>query len=544
MQRLIPMKETLTVEFKSDRKPLSDEQLIDAVVAFANTDGGDLYLGVEDDGEITGHHEKHRDITQLAVFVANKTIPPQSIRVEIMEEVFPVIKISVSKSRSIVASSTGKIQRRQIKMDGTPENIPMYPYEINTRLSELSLLDYSAQPVPGASYDDLDMVAREQLRNIIRTYNGEKRLLELDNEELDKALQLVVTQENRLVPTYTGLLMIGKADCIRRYMPTAEAAYTAFQGTDLTANETFFLPLVFGMEKIFSFLDARNPEQELTAGLFRMTIPDFDKRAIREAIVNAFAHRDYTRLGRVMVSLSDDGLLVSNPGGFIEGVSIERILTVEPHGRNPVLADALKRIGLAERSGRGVDRIYEGSLLYGRPLPDYSETTSTSVKLLIPHGVPDKTFIQLISDEQQRIGSLLPINTLLILNGLRDGRRMSIQELAQATFISELKVRGTVERLAETGLVERVGGKNASAYILSKKVYQNKADYVRQSNIDSIRYHEMVLKLADAQGTITRKDVVELLRVSPPQAYRILQKMVAQGELTQSGTTRNVVYCR
>ena len=70
------------MEFKSDRKRLSDEALIDAVVAFANTEGGELYLGVEDDGTITGRHESHSDITQLAAFVANKTIPPLSVRVE------------------------------------------------------------------------------------------------------------------------------------------------------------------------------------------------------------------------------------------------------------------------------------------------------------------------------------------------------------------------------------------------------------------------------------------------------------------------------
>ena len=92
----------------------------------------------------------------------------------------------------------------------------------------------------------------------------------------------------------------------------------------------------------------------------------------------------------------------SNPGGFIEGVTLENLLTVEPHGRNTALADALKRIGLAERTGRGIDRIYEGSLLYGKPLPDYSESTDVMVKLFIPKSLPDKSFTKLISDEQNR----------------------------------------------------------------------------------------------------------------------------------------------
>ena len=542
MERMIPERESLTVEFKSDRRAISDDAIIDAIVAFANTEGGDLYLGVEDDGTITGRNDTHSDITQLSAFVANKTIPPLSVRVEAINEEYPVIHIQVPQSRSVVASSSGKIQRRQIKMDGTPENVPMYPYEINTRLSELSLLDYSAQPVPNAVYEDLDPVEREHLRNLLRNYNGEKALLELDNEELDKALRLVTTVSNKLIPTFAGMLLIGKQEKLREYLPTAEAAYIAQTGTEITANQTFYLPLLTALERIFAFIDARNAEREMEAGLFRISIPDFDRRAVREAIINAFAHRDYTRMGRVLVKLDDDGLTVSNPGGFIEGVTIENILTVEPHGRNPVLADALKRIGMAERSGRGVDRIFEGSLFYGRPLPDYSESSATAVRLFIPRGLPDEKFIRMITEEQQRTGELLPLNTLLILNTLKQERRMSIQGIAQAVHLPEAKVRATVERMAEAGLLEPIGSGKSRAYILSAKAYRDKAGYVRQTDIERIRYPELVMKLVDAKGTITRNDVVELLHVTPSQAYRILQKMVKGGELRQEGTTKNTIY--
>ncbi|MBQ5311919.1 MAG: ATP-binding protein, partial [Oscillospiraceae bacterium] len=82
----IGFKEDMTVEFKSDRAKLSDSDLIDTIVAFANTNGGDLYLGVEDDGEITGLHKSHQDITQLAAFIANKTVPPIAIRAEKSED--------------------------------------------------------------------------------------------------------------------------------------------------------------------------------------------------------------------------------------------------------------------------------------------------------------------------------------------------------------------------------------------------------------------------------------------------------------------------
>ena len=107
----IGFREDLINEFKSDLKRLPDSDLIDVVVAFANTEGGDFYLGVEDDGEITGLHRDHQDITQLAAFIANKTVPPITIRAEKNgDKDKPYLKISVPKSRSIVASSSGKIQ--------------------------------------------------------------------------------------------------------------------------------------------------------------------------------------------------------------------------------------------------------------------------------------------------------------------------------------------------------------------------------------------------------------------------------------------------
>ena len=247
----IGFREDLTHEFKSDLTKLPDSDIIDAVVAFANTDGGVLYLGIEDDGEITGLHKEHSDITQLAAFIANKTVPPIAVRAEILELELPVLKIEVSKKTAIVSSSTGKIQRRKIKADGTPENVPLYPYEIATRLSSLSLFDYSAQPVPDSDYSDLDVVERERLRNIIRSYRGEVALLELEDEELDKALQLVTIHEGRLVPTFCGLLLIGKKEKLRNMMPTAESAIQVLSGTDVRVNESFYLPILAAFEKIF-----------------------------------------------------------------------------------------------------------------------------------------------------------------------------------------------------------------------------------------------------------------------------------------------------
>ena len=87
MERIIPNNESLTVEFKSDLKKYPDSDIFEAAVAFANTEGGSLFLGVEDNGEITGVHELHKNPITLSAYIANNTVPPVSIRAEIIDYV-------------------------------------------------------------------------------------------------------------------------------------------------------------------------------------------------------------------------------------------------------------------------------------------------------------------------------------------------------------------------------------------------------------------------------------------------------------------------
>ena len=414
-----------------------------------------------------------------------------------------------------------------------------------TSLSSLSLLDYSAQPVPDATYQDLDPVERERLRNIIRSYRGETALLELNDEELDKALQLVTMQDGAIVPTFSGMLLIGRKEALKRHMPTAEASIQVLVGTDIKVNESFYLPILAAFEKISDTFSAWNHSEEMEQGLFRITIPDYDPRAFREALVNAFCHRDYSVLGRVLIQITDEGMTISNPGGFIDGIRADNLLDAEPHGRNPALADAMKRIGLAERTGRGIDRIFEGSLLYGRLLPDYSNSTQSSVKLFIPKGPTDKAFICMVSEEQQRLGRSLPIHLLLALDAVKQLHRASVQDVAERIHTDEGRVRVVLETLVESGLVERLGNGRGRYYIMSSRYSQktnNAVEYVRNRDIDALRHQELVMQLAQTKGEVTRADVVELLHVTPSQAYRILKMLKDAGQLSLEGTGAGAKY--
>lgn len=545
--RMIPKKETFTIEFKSDIDCLDEKELVSEIVGMTNTEGGVLYLGVEDNGDITGVHKKHKDPNGAMALIANKTVPSLSVRAEIIEEEgIEVLQIQIPMSKTIIATSDGKIQRRRLKPDGSPENVPMYPYEIPGRLSGLSQLDYSAQILLGATMDDLDENERDRLRNIIKYRKGDKSLLELTDEELDKALQLVKEEAGVLYPTVTGMLLLGKEDRIAELLPTAKAVFQVLEGTKVRKNEQTSKPLLATFEMFEEYMKAWNPEKEMEYGLFRVPIPEFSDAAYREGLVNAFCHRDYTVIQAVRVAIEDEGLTISSPGGFIEGVNLKNLLTVEPHGRNPVLADALKRIGLAEKTGRGIDRIFEGSIVFGRPLPDYSETTSTYVKLFIQRAEPDLAFTKMISNEENRLGRSLPINSLLILSALQSQRRLTIAEIAEVTNIGEIRAKAVVEKLVEAGLVDASGNNKARFYILSSKVYKeqdNIVGYVRQTGIDAVKYEAWIMELIQKQGgKITRDNVVELLNVTPSQAYRLLKKMSDKGWIKLVGTGRSAYY--
>jgi len=268
-------------------------------------------------------------------------------------------------------------------------------------------------------------------------------------------------------------------------------------------------------------------------------------RAFREAVVNALVHRDYTRMGAVHVRRETEGFIISNPGGFVEGVTLDNLLVVEPRPRNPLLADVVKRIGLSERTGRGVDLIYEGLLRYGRPAPDYSRSDRTSVVVRLSSAEPDIPFLRLILEEERRTSAPVSLDSLIVLSHLRHDRRLSVAEAAAAIQKDESAARTVLERLVESGLVEARGVTKGRVYTLSAKVYRaigQSAGYVRQAGFDPIQQEQMVLQYVRKHGRITRKDASELCRLSEDQASRLLRRLQSEGKLIMTGKGRGAFY--
>ncbi len=548
IRNLLTKGENLTVEFKSDRKCLPDRDLIAAAMALANTKGGDLILGVEDDGTISGLHKNHLSTQGIAVLIANRTTPPLAVHVvpvEVEEKL--IVWIQVPKCRQLVATTDGLVQRRRLLANGRPEAVPFYPHEFIQRQSSLGLLDPSAAVQELLSENALNPLERERIREMINRYGGDTSLLGLDDQELDGALGLTVTVEGIRRPTMAGLLLLGREDVLRQYLPSHETAFQVLQRTDVRVNEFFRGPLLRVFEDVERLFSSWVVEKEFQVGLFRVPVPNFDRLAFREAFVNSMVHRDYARLGAVHVRIDDNGLTISNPGGFVEGVTLTNLLVTEPRPRNPLLADIAKRIGLAERTGRGIDRIYSGLLRYGRPAPDYSRSDATSVILCMSNVESDMDFLELIIQEENRQGGSMPLDSLIVLSQLRQERRVSINDIASSLQKSEHDARRTIEKLIEAGLAEAHGVGRGRTYTLSAEVYRvigQKAGYVRQAGFDPIQQEQMVLNYIDKHGTIKRAEVMELCRVTKDQAYKLLTRMKKKGFVFREGSRKASIYKR
>jgi ATP-dependent DNA helicase RecG len=545
---ILPPAETLTIEFKSDRMRLSDNDLVEALACLANTDGGELWLGVEDDGTPTGLHAAHTNLAGLPGMVAAKTSPSLAVTVQELEIAgIRVARIDVPMPDTEVATTAGVYLRRRLKQDGLPECVPMLPHDRSSRAGRFGLADVSAQAVAGATLADFDPLERERLRQSVRQYGGDRVLLELDDEALDGALGFATrTPAGERVPTLTGLLVIGRETALRERVPTHELAFQVLARETVSFNEFRRFPLLKALDWLETNFRPYNPEKEVQIGLFRVPVPKVDMGAFREAVANALVHRDYHRLGAAHVRLDDQGLTVSNPGGLVEGVTLDNLLTTEPRPRNPALADAMKRIGIVERSGRGVDKIYRGMLRFGRPEPDYSRTDGNNVVLQLATVDADEVFLKLVVEQESRQdGAMLPIDSLIVLAALREQKRLNTEELAHHIHRDTSVAKRTLEKLVEAGLVQPHGNTRNRSYTLSAEMYRAKGgqvEYTRQAGFSRLQHEQMVLGHVRHHGRIQRSEVIELCHLTADQAAKLLKKLKIEGRLIQHGEKRWTFY--
>jgi ATP-dependent DNA helicase RecG len=422
----------------------------------------------------------------------------------------------------------------------------MLSHERISRASSFGLVDVSAQPVAGSTLADFDPLERERLRQAVQQYGGDRVLLELDDEAMDGALGFTQRlADGTRVPTLTGLLLIGRESVLQQRVATHELAFQVLAQQAVRFNEFRRFPLLKALDWLETNFRPYNPEQELQVGLFRVPVPLVDMAAFREAVANALIHRDYHRMGAVHVRLEADALVFSNPGGLVDGVTLANLLVTEPRPRNRALADAMKRIGLVERSGRGVDTIYRGMLKFGRPAPDYGRTDLHNVVLSLPTVPADVAFRRMMVDAERNRNAELPIDSLIALAALREFKRLSADALAKHIQRDAASAKRTLEALTEAGLVEAHGNTRGRSYTLTAAVYSvvsDKAAYTRQVGFGPIQHEQMLLSYIRQHGQIKRAEVMALCRLTEGQAKRLLQRMLVAGQIVMRGQGKSTAY--
>ncbi len=555
LRKLIAAGETLDVEFKGEEtRPVSDGELLEAVVCLANRPGGQpgrLLVGVEDDGRVTGARPRHGDRTdpvRLQALVANRTRPSLAVTVEVVTiGGQDVLVFEVPGVRSPVGTADGRYLRRALGGDSRPACVPMHFHEMQALQADRGVLDYSALVVPDARWADLDPLEFERFRRLIRESGGrgDASLLGLADLELAKALGAVEANHTVSAVRVLGLLLFGREEALRRLLPTHEVAFQVLSGQKVEVNDFFRWPLVRLVEELLGRFRARNREEEILVGMFRIGVPDYPPAAFREGLANALIHRDYTRLGAVHVQWHHDRIEISNPGGFPEGVRLDNLLVTPPRPRNPLLADAFKRAGIVERTARGIDTIFYEQLRNGRPAPHYERSNETAVVLVLPGGEANLDFVRLLVEESGA-GHDLGLDELLVLNALWRDRRLTTEDAARLTQKPAADARATLNHVVEIGLVESRGERKGRTWHLSAATYRRlgePAAYVHQHGFEPIQQEQMVLQYVRKHGQIARHEVAELCRLGPMQAYRLLKSLEKAGKIGRvAGSTKGTKY--
>lgn len=545
LREIIANGETLSVEFKSDRDSrdgsyLKDDKLAEAVVGLANTKGGKLILGVEDNGTVTGLHQRRSGSEPhfFSGIVSNKTVPPISVKVELID--LPeerIALIDVPKPSQIISTANGRSLIRFLDSHGKPQQRPIFPREIDSWHSHRGQLDVTAGEMTNSKWEDLDPIEFDRLRRLLIEYKSDNYLQELSNRELAKALNFI--KGNNGTPTLAGLLVVGREEVLRELIPSHEVAFQVLRGQDVAVNEFYRWPLLRILERVMEALSLRNEEDELTVDLFRVGIPAYDVRAFREAFNNALTHRDYSRTGAVHVQIHDDAIAISNPGGFMEGIRLDNLLNSGPLPRNPLLADIFQRLGLVERTGRGIGLIYSGQLRTGRLPPDYWQSTESRVLVRLPGGKADIDFVRIIKTEEKRLRRAFTVDELLLLSLLRRERKIEDTQITKIIQKSESDARRILEGLIEDGLIEKPKNQRHKEYILSASIYRQMGKpeaYTRRQGFERLQMEPMIVQYATQHGQIKRVDVEKLCKINQNQAKDLVRQLVKKGTLEKMGT--------
>lgn len=508
--------EGTNLEFKEAKNNLHFDKLVEYCVALANEGGGKIIFGVTD--------RRPRSIVGTAAFAE-----PGRTEAGLYDRLshrIPVEEIMTHDGRVLVVhvpsrlpGTAWQINGRYLKRAGD-DLIAMSSHELRAIFEETGP-DFSAEICIGSSLDDLSPDAIAVFRERwAKKSRDERKALWSDGEILANA---ELAMDGQL--TYAGLILFGTRAALGRHLAQAELVfeYRSSEASGPAADrEEFREGFFLWHDRLWNKINLRNTLQSYQEGLFRVDLPTFDEVPVREALLNALAHRDYRLGGSVFVRQYAHRLEVVSPGGFPSGITPDNILD-QQNPRNRRLAEALAKCGLIERSGQGMNLIFESAIRQGKPLPSFSGTSLHEVCLILEGTVKSPAFVRFIErlgDQTLRSFSTYDFLTLDYLH----------REQALSDY---LKAR--LPGLVEAGAVESVGRGKGTRYLLCQRLYSElgaKGVYTRKKGLDRETNKALLEKHLRSQGT-EGSPLSELRQVLPSESERSVQRLLS--ELREEG---------
>lgn len=357
-------RDKLTEDETLELKRTWTDRALEDLAAFVNTRGGTLIIGVADDGQVVGTHADDQEVQRLANIITSRLGITPSIRVERIKQK-PVIFIRVEPVRGLVPYS-GRYLRRvgSTNRDFTQE-------ELTRHIVERSGISWDSLPSDW-TIEHVDPSALEHFARLAKP-----RLPQVNAADPERLLQnLQMLHEHRL--TNAAVLLFGKHP--QRRFPTAQVRIGLFRGpTEILDSHDFqgtlWEQLDGAMERFRQVLKVRfdiRVDEPSLEGLQRREIWEYPLEALREAVINALIHRDYTIPADVQIRLYEDRLEIWNVGELLPPLTPESLRGA--HGsvlRNPLLAQAFYFAGLIERWGTGTTRIIAQCREQGLPEPEF-----------------------------------------------------------------------------------------------------------------------------------------------------------------------------
>lgn len=439
----------------------SAEELAETLVAFANTDGGTVLLGVDASGQIAGGllRDDAEGLLRAALTQCRPLIPTDWQQFEDRDGL--AVAITVQRSVELHALADGRVLVRTHN-----GNEPLDGAKISHLAATKASGDFELETVSGATRADLD-------EDVIQDYLHRRsaRLGRDLGQTEDELLRATGALDSQGEVTVAGMLLFGRTP--QAFIPQGGLVYVRFVGTDprgpggqpgYSRREEFNGGLARVIESAWAVLLTELRGEAVVRGLKREDRYLYPTFAVREALVNALCHRDYRMTGkRVEIRQFDDRLEISSPGGLPGYITLDNI--VEEHfSRNPRLVNGLFEWGYIEQLGLGIDRMIEEMVQGGHPAPEFKPTPySFTVVLRKGNGSTRAGLPRNLPEWATGLGER-QIQAILYLQ--QYGRITNHEYRELCPTVTPETLRLDLADLVDKGLIIKIGDKKGTYYML------------------------------------------------------------------------------